>query len=408
MNFYYNRETLHFTANWDVALTDRYQYLMAGAALAAGHDLLIPAQDLQRLYSPEMKIQLSGEKAVFVMNDRTVQVESGSDRMFLNGNPVRLSAECRMENGLLYVPVGQLMSLGFEKTVRSTGELTPSYISPEAKGIYNPGGILSDEEMIVAVGEHDGCSIDGALLRYIDLIRRGKRYGEQYRTYWMDGPQKVIPYITYIPTSYQPGEPAKMVVFLHGGSYDLGEKYAFRFAGHKLQMACEKYHYILLCANACTLLSSYGNMPPHIQACGTEEEKQYYQWGDDSVMQAIAEVKKEYAIDEKHIYLMGNSMGAGGTFYLPTVHPGMFRALAPGAGSLKVMCPEHLEALDGMPIIYPAGTEDDFGFDHILESRDMLTAAGAEVEMAVVGGGHHLDAWVDVIDDIFRFFEKHA
>ena len=66
------------------------------------------------------------------------------------------------------------------------------------------------------------------------------------------------------------------------------------------------------------------------------------------------------------------------------------------------------QALDGMPIIYPAGTEDDFGFDHILESRDMLTAAGAEVEMAIVGGGHHLDAWVDVIDDIFRFFEKHA
>lgn len=84
MNFYYNRETLHFTADWNIALTDRYQYRMAGAALAAGHDLLVPAKDLQRLYSPEMKIQLSEEEAVFVMNGRTVRVEAGSNRMFLN------------------------------------------------------------------------------------------------------------------------------------------------------------------------------------------------------------------------------------------------------------------------------------------------------------------------------------
>ena len=406
MNFYYNQNTIHFTSGWDVALMDGYQYSMRGAAVRSDNDVLVPVEDLAKIYAPQMVLSRLGAQVQLTMGDRRVRLTVGSNQVTVNRSAFSLMTCCQEREGIVYVPAGQVMHFCFGKTVRSTCDMSPLYISEEARQTYTTGGAWPREDTVVAVSERADYQLDTAILRTISLLRRGKPYGEQYRTYWMEKIRKVLPYITYIPTTYDPSRPSKLAVFLHGGSYDLGERYAFRFAGNKLQRACEKYNFILLCPNAGTMLNRYGQLSDRERRAMTQKELDYYQVGDDSVMQAIAQVKAAYRIDASKIFLMGNSMGAGGAFYLATVHPGMFRALCPGAGSLVLMCPENLEALAGMPIIFPMGTEDDFGFDHLLATQKKLEEIGARVQPAVVGGGRHLDAWVDVIDDIFAFFDR--
>jgi len=407
MVFYYNLKTAVFQSGADFAFMDGYRYQLKAPAREAGNDVLIPVEDLCRIYSPDMTMQAEDERITLTMHGTAVTLTVGSDRVQIEFTPNRLSTPCQEIDGIVYVPVAQLMNYAFDKHVRSSKDMNPIFISCEERGTHRFGA-CNKKNVTVSVSDDADYELDTAIYRSFDVLKRGKKYGEQYRTYWMDGPKKVIPYISYIPTKYDPEKPSKLVVFLHGGSRYEGERYALTFGGIRLQQACEKYNYILLCTNACTLLSAYGNMFDEQIAHASPEEIAYYQWGDESVMQAIDMMKAEYNIDEDHIYLMGNSMGGGGTFYLPTVHQGMFRALAPGAGSLVVMRPKNLDALKGMPIIIPAGTEDDFGFDNILLTRDILKDVGAEVEMAIVGGGKHLSAWAEVIDEIFEFFEKHA
>lgn len=406
MSFYYNQQTIHFTAGWDVALMDGYQYSMRDQAIRTGNDVLVPLEDLVRIYAPQMSLDMDGAGVMLTMNDRHVRLIPGSNQVTVNQSTFYLVTCCEVRDNVFYVPAGQVMHFCFGKTVRSSDDMSPTYISEEAKLTYSTGGVWPREDTVVAVSEKADYQLDTVIFRYIDLLRRGKKFGEQYNTYWMEKIHKVLPYITYIPTTYDPSKPTRLVVFLHGGSYNLGEKYAFHFANNKLQKACEKYNFILLCPNAGTMLNRYGQLSERERKTMTQEELDYFQVGDDSVMKAIAQVKETYNIDVSKIFLMGNSMGAGGTFYLATVHSGMFRALCPGAGSLVLMCPENLEALAEMPIIFPMGTEDDFGFDHLLATRQKLEEIGAQVQPAVVGGGRHLDAWVDVIDDIFAFFDR--
>ena len=50
------------------------------------------------------------------------------------------------------------------------------------------------------------------------------------------------------------------------------------------------------------------------------------------VMDVIAEVRRDYAIDPDRIYLMGHSMGGYGTWSVAMAHPDVFAAIGPISG----------------------------------------------------------------------------
>lgn len=404
--FYYNMQTAYFISGYDKAILDKYLYKLKAPAKAAGIDVLVPLYDVCRIYSPDMSVKIDGAAAIAAMNGRTVSLQAGNKQILINGNKFVLRNAPELIDGILYVPVADFMQFGFGKYVKSTGDISPEFLSRESPQALP--GEWPMEYTVVAVGSKNDVHIDGMFLRYVNVMKRGKKCGEQYKTYWMEEPKKVVPYILYIPYKYNPDIPSKLLVFLHGGTIDMGEKYAFHFSRNTIQPVCEKYNYILLCANACTLLNMYGNSNTADGTTFTEEEKALRLLGDKSVMQAIAEVESEYNIDKSHVYLMGNSMGGGGTLHLPTVHPGVFRAIAPGAASIRITILDDIEKLRGTPIFLIGGTEDDFGFDNVEYTYETLKQAGLDIEFCVVGGGLHIDAWVSVLDETFRFFEKHS
>jgi len=55
-------------------------------------------------------------------------------------------------------------------------------------------------------------------------------------------------------------------------------------------------------------------------------------WGRLDALEVLAEVKKNYPIDENRVYLIGHSMGGHGTWHVGLTHPDLFAAIAPSAG----------------------------------------------------------------------------
>lgn len=402
--FYYNLQTVHFVSDFDKAIMDKYVYTLQAPAKAAGIDVLVPVFDIGRIYSPYMSVKIDGKTATAQMNDRTVRANAGEKLIYVNDKSVELRNPAEIIEGVFYVPVGDFMQFGFGKKVKSSADISPEFLSAETVASLNMMNDWPKKDVVVAVSDESELHIDGMFLRYINVLKRNKKYGEQYKTYWLEEGKKVIPYILYVPYKYDSKIPSKLVVFLHGGSIDVGEKYAFQFSNNKIQPVCEKYNYILLCPNGYSLLSAYGNLKSMGAENLSPQEIEWRKLGDKSVMKAIDVVKSEYNIDASHIYLMGNSMGGMGTFYLPAAHPGVFRAIAPSGAGAEI----DSNGLKGVPILFTAGTEDCFGLDILENCYTTLKNAGLDIEFNVVGGGMHLDAWASVLDEIFGFFEKHA
>lgn len=93
-------------------------------------------------------------------------------------------------------------------------------------------------------------------------------------------------------------------------------------------------------------------------------EKRTGELSEKDVLNAIAEVKKTFNIDESRTYLMGHSMGGGGTYYLASKYPEMFAAIgtmAPAAYFSK----DRIQNFKHLPVMCFQGSDDTtlFGED---------------------------------------------
>lgn len=405
--YFYNLKTVHFVSGYEYAFMDKNQYELKVKPVVTGEDVLVSLSDLEKIFAPYMSIKINKNSAVIEMDGKKVGIESGSKKLSVNGAEYEMTQIADTLEKEICVPVAQVMGIAFKMKVEST---------KNPNSMPNPYN-WTRPNSIVAISKDKDFKFDGAFFNYINVAMRGKADGELYKTYWFEAANKVMPYSLYIPTDYEPSKPSKMVVAIHGGG--LAEQYIYTLSKNMMQFYCEKYNYIFLGPNACVKGSSYGCLIPPKQMNEpktddpknpmgyTKEEIALKQLGDKSVMHAIGLVKQNYNIDEKHIYLMGNSMGALGTFHLPTVHKGMFKAIAPSGG-----CPDcdyfDLKALKGLPIRLVAGTEDHHGYDLIKYGYKKMVEAGLDVEFCKVGGGVHYDSWAYVLEGTFEFFEKHA
>lgn len=428
--FFYNLQTVYFVSEYDYAFMEKNQFKLTASPKAAGKDILVCIDDLAKIYGPYMEISTNSYTAKIEMYDTAAEIKAGCNKVKINGEFTELTENVELIDNKLFVPAGEFMKAAFSKLMFSTKEddCTPgASIWPRDNTIvaisnteeYN----LNASAYTVTAAKRTSISIEPAFYSFINVAMRGKAEGELFKTYWFEPAKKVMPYSLYIPYKYDDSKPSKLVVSLHGGG--LAEQYIYELSHNMMQFYCEEFNYIFLGPNACTKGSSYGclifnrqdalrNPPkpgydPKNPYGISEDEIALRQLGDKSVMTAISEVMRDYNIDTKHIFLMGNSMGAIGTFHLPTVHKGFFRAIAPSGG-----CPDLTyfdlralkESLNGAPVRMVVGTDDHHGFDYIKYGRDKLIEAGIEVDFAVVGGGVHYDAWAYKLKETFEFFEK--
>jgi dienelactone hydrolase len=121
------------------------------------------------------------------------------------------------------------------------------------------------------------------------------------------------PYGLVIPPGWKPGgKPMRLDLWLHGRDEKLTQ---LRFLASRLKSAGE------FAPPDAIVLHLYGRFCNAFKFAG-----------ETDVLEALADVRSRYAVDENRILLRGFSMGGAGAWYLGTRHAGLWAAVAPGAG----------------------------------------------------------------------------
>jgi len=253
--------------------------------------------------------------------------------------------------------------------------------------------------------------------------------GDQKRTYAFPGTGEAIPYHLYVPSKWTPKTRLPLVVILHGANQ--GPDTVFERNEGILGKTAEQRGYIVVAPIGYRPNGGYNNafrIVPAVRPAGgpvpdgakgaakakdkgqakaaplTAEDRQR---SEDDILYVADLVAKEYRTDPKRVYLMGNSMGGGGTWYLGQKFPERWTALAPSAGPVS---PEDYPyaRLKPLPVLVLHGVQDQVtSFDASKTMYEKAKAAGVDAEFLPIPEGDHFVAWSTVVPQIFDFFEKH-
>jgi predicted esterase len=176
---------------------------------------------------------------------------------------------------------------------RIGGDLSAEFEPDQWRGIHSP--LMEHRELQLG---------DAACIRPHGFIRLA----------WMDeiddSPQFAR---AYLPPDYDPAQKWPMVVSLHGYNSDNPEYIRWWSVTDRHNGMTERHDVIVV--------------EPHGRG-----NTMYSGIGDLDVLRAIQIAKEKFSVDEERVYLMGYSMGGGGTWHVGTRHPELFAAIGPVYG----------------------------------------------------------------------------
>ena len=181
------------------------------------------------------------------------------------------------------------------------------------------------------------------------LLRRQSRI--QKKTYDFKEAGKEMEYALFVPTTYDKDKKSPLIVALHG----LGSNPQQIMHYRGLTDLAEKHGYIVVAPMGYNSGGWYGVKIPAKFA--KDAPKNLAELSEKDVMNVLALTRKEFNIDNDRIYLMGHSMGGGGTIHLALKNPDLWAALGPIAPAL-FRSPEELEKIKHVPIILVQGDKD--------------------------------------------------
>jgi predicted esterase len=211
----------------------------------------------------------------------------------------------------------------------------------------------------------------------------GKR-GDLRKAYRSEVDNTLQPYRLFVPDSYTAAKAWPLVVALHGMGGD--ENSMFDGYAGEVKKNAERLGFLVVCPK------------------GGDTASMYRGAAEQDVMDVLAEVRRDYKIDPKRIYLMGHSMGGYGTWSTAIDHPDVFAALGPISGGGN---PAQMVKIKDIPQYVVHGNADPTV--PVTQSRTMVEAgkkAGANIVYVEVPGGNHTSIAVPNIGPMFDFFAK--
>ncbi len=226
----------------------------------------------------------------------------------------------------------------------------------------------------------------------MDALEQGKDpvpdwRGDLHMAYRSKLDGSLQPYRLYVPSKYDGKHEAPLVVALHGMGGDENTLFD-AYHSNILQQYAEELGYLIVCPK------------------GRETTSMYKGAAEQDVMDVLAEVRREFRVDGKRIFLTGHSMGAYGTWSIAMNHPDVFAALAPVSGGGN---PAGLEKIKRIPEYVVHGSADTVA--PVKNSRDMVDAAkklGIEIQYKEIPDGDHTGVFVPNVPQIFEWFKTHA
>jgi dipeptidyl aminopeptidase/acylaminoacyl peptidase len=170
----------------------------------------------------------------------------------------------------------------------------------------------------------------------------------QHRSYVFAPTGETLPYAVFVPSSYRAGNPAPLLVSLHG----LGRTYDWLMGYQGFLDYAEEYGFVVVTPLGYIRRGWYGSRPTDIA--------QNAAYSEQDVMNVIELMREEFSIDPQRLFLWGHSMGGAGTYHLAVNNPGMFAALAVAAPAPRTdLSPTVLQAVRDTPILVIQGTADE-------------------------------------------------
>jgi len=220
------------------------------------------------------------------------------------------------------------------------------------------------------------------------------------RTYDFKEAGKAMKYSLYIPTSYDKAKKTPLIVALHGlGSSASG---IMRYPGFTRH--AEKHGYLVVAPTGYNSRGWYGSRGKG-GGRGSDPEN-LGELSEKDVMNVLAIVRKEFNVDDNRIYLMGHSMGGGGTWHLGIKYPKIWAALGPIAPAAP-RSSAGLADITHIPVIVIQGDQDGL----VRGARrwvDKMKELKMEYEYLEIKGGGHVDVAYKHFPELFAFFNAHT
>ncbi|MDX2034749.1 MAG: prolyl oligopeptidase family serine peptidase [Blastocatellia bacterium] len=228
----------------------------------------------------------------------------------------------------------------------------------------------------------------------LDLLARGEhplraKRGDVHWAYRSKVDDTLQPYRFFVPSNYDAAKKWPLVIALHGMGGD-ENSFFMAYDNGVIRRIAESRGYIVACPK------------------GRQPTSMYMGPAETDVMDVLAEVKREFSIDEDRVYLTGHSMGGYGTWSVAANHPAEFAALAPFAGGGTPFTTPKLRGIVHVPWIVVHGDADPTV--PVEESRKMVKLGqdlGVKIKYIEVPGGDHSNIVVPNMNAVFDWFEAH-
>lgn len=215
------------------------------------------------------------------------------------------------------------------------------------------------------------------------------------------GDAKEMEYALFVPSTYDKSKKTPMVLVLHG-LYSNPQQ-ILRYAG--MTDLAEKYGYILAAPMGYNTRGWYG-ATPLVRGQGVEPNN-LSELSEKDVMNVLEMVRKDYNVDPDRIYLLGHSMGGGGTWHLAAKHPELWAAIAPIAPA-TIRPPKDAEKFKQVPVILVQGAKDILvNVARVRPWAEEMKKLGMDYEYIEDPEGNHINVAFTYLPKIFAFFDKH-
>lgn len=223
----------------------------------------------------------------------------------------------------------------------------------------------------------------------------------QVRKYEFKEAEKEMEYTLYVPSGYNKKKQWPLMIALHG--FGSNPHQIIRYPG--LTKLAEKYGYIVAAPMGYNSRGWYGSRG---KGGGRPwDPENLGELSEQDVLNVLARMRKEFSIDDQRIYLMGHSMGGGGTFHLGMKYPDIWAALGPIAPAIYGK-PDALEKIKHIPVIVVQGEKDRLvKVGGVRKWVAKMKELGMVYTYIEVPGGNHLMPAFQKLPQIFEFFNKH-
>jgi poly(3-hydroxybutyrate) depolymerase len=240
--------------------------------------------------------------------------------------------------------------------------------------------------------------------------------GDQHRSYKFRAAGAEMPYRVYVPAKWDGRSKLSLIVMLHGAGAD--ENGYLDGNNKQLLKLAEQHGYVLVSPLGYSKFGAYGTplkLPAVFgqpeaaakqRATVTPEQERTLELSEKDVLNVLEIVLNEYPIDQNSMFLMGHSMGAGGTWYLGAKYSQLWRAIAPMSGPFVDQENYPWDRIRAMPIFMSEGTKALPSVKGSYLMRDWMIAHGFDLEYLEVNADHPGMVPL-VLPAIFDFFDRY-